>query len=289
MNLKSGLMKILKTGPGTSVQDLGRSNLSHWGIPISGVADQKSAGWVNHLLQNRKESAVLEISQPGLSLSFSDPTIICIAGASALVKLNGKETHPSGLIYPESGDVLDIGPFYTGARVYLGIKGGFQSEERLSSKSWYQGITSLEYAKKGTELPYLAVPSPFFPFYAKAKWNTSWFEKTELEVFPGPDWDLLSKQEKNLILTHRFTVSSLANRMAVQLQDLVPNSLPELPTNPVYPGTIQLTSGGKLLLLMKDAQVTGGYPRILQIEEESQWILAQKKPGDQLEFSLKRP
>jgi allophanate hydrolase subunit 2 len=48
--------------------------------------------------------------------------------------------------------------------------------------------------------------------------------------------------------------------MGIQLTELLENKLPELPTNPVFPGTVQLTSGGKLVILLQDAQVTGGYP-----------------------------
>ena len=75
--------------------------------------------------------------------------------------------------------------------------------------------------------------------------------------------------------------------MAIQLVELLPNSLPEMATAPVFPGTVQLTSGGKLIVLMKDAQVTGGYPRILQLEEQAISILAQKKPKEKIKFSLK--
>jgi allophanate hydrolase subunit 2 len=41
-----------------------------------------------------------------------------------------------------------------------------------------------------------------------------------------------------------------------------------------------------LIVLMRDAQVTGGYPRILQVENNSLSILSQKKPGDKIKFSL---
>jgi len=38
--------------------------------------------------------------------------------------------------------------------------------------------------------------------------------------------------------------------------------------------------------LMRDAGVTGGYPRILQLTEEGQSILAQKKLGESIRFQL---
>ena len=57
-------------------------------------------------------------------------------------------------------------------------------------------------------------------------------------------------------------------------------------TSGTLPGTVQLTPAGRMIILMKDGQTTGGYPRILQLSEESISVLAQKKYGDGLKFKL---
>jgi allophanate hydrolase subunit 2 len=57
-------------------------------------------------------------------------------------------------------------------------------------------------------------------------------------------------------------------------------------TSATLPGTVQLTPSGKLIVLMKDGQTTGGYPRILQLSDKSISILAQKKFGDNASFKL---
>jgi biotin-dependent carboxylase-like uncharacterized protein len=278
--------RVIRTGPGTSVQDFGRIGMAHWGIPVSGVMDKRSAEWANHLLQNPSHAAVLEISQPGFHITFSQPTAICLAGAVAKIQKNGKDTNPSGLISIEAGDEIEVGSFQMGARLYLAIKDGFQTETILHSKSWYEGITERAFIKRDQEIPYFT--SHQVPSFAvvKVKWNTEWYGIEELTAYAGPDWQYLSSELKEKILSQSFTVSTMANRMAVQMVEQIPNTFPDLPTNPVYPGTVQLTSGGKLLLLMRDAQVTGGYPRIMQLDEPSQCILAQKRPGQALSFKL---
>jgi len=58
-------------------------------------------------------------------------------------------------------------------------------------------------------------------------------------------------------------------------------------TSAVLAGTVQLTPSGRLIILMRDCQVTGGYPRILQLSEESINTLAQKTTGDSFSFVLK--
>jgi allophanate hydrolase subunit 2 len=46
-----------------------------------------------------------------------------------------------------------------------------------------------------------------------------------------------------------------------------------------------LTPSGKLIFLMRDCQITGGYPRILQVSEKSINHLSQKIFGEK--FRLK--
>ena len=74
--------------------------------------------------------------------------------------------------------------------------------------------------------------------------------------------------------------------MAYQLEDPLKNSLQPIITSLVLPGTIQLTPSGSLIILMRDCQTTGGYPRILQLSEASINRLAQKSTGDKVRFEL---
>lgn len=286
MSGEIGIATVLRTGPGASVQDLGRRGNSKFGVPSSGVLDLRSFRWINHLLQNQENDAVLEISQPGFSIQFDSVTLIALAGASANVKLNGQEIENSGLIFIKRNDILEIGAISYGARIYLGIRFGFKSEKVLGSRSFFEGLTSASQLSKGAKIPY----SPDFkstPVYnAKAKWSGEWYRTEKVLAYPGPDFSLLSDMLKEKLRNETFRISQFANRMGIQLHELLENDLSELPTNPVYPGTVQLTSGGKLIILLKDAQVTGGYPRILQVCEESQWVLAQKRPGDLIQFEL---
>lgn len=288
MNKEKGSALILRTGPGSSIQDQGRFLGSHYGIPSSGVMDQKSLRWVNHVLQNSPNDAVLEISSPGFTIQFDCTTLISIAGATSVVKVNSKEEGNPSLIGIQAGDILEIGGFITGSRIYLGIKGGFLSPLFLGSRSFFLPVTGQSMLKKGDILEYDSyIPFSKSPAQAKPRWSSSWLEEFEVKAFPGPDWNLLSPDQQEKIRKTEFHLSKLSNRMGIQLEELVENTLPEIPTNPVFPGTIQLTSGGKLLLLMRDAGVTGGYPRILQLPDESVSLLSQKSPGQSIRFIIK--
>ncbi|MDF2157632.1 biotin-dependent carboxyltransferase family protein [Algoriphagus sp. CAU 1675] len=283
----SAFVEILKCGPGTTVRDKGRLGFALYGVPMSGPADSLAFEWVNHLLKNDPNSAVIEISQPGLSLRFQQPTQIALAGAKAKININNHTVASFGLHQIQRDDILEIGAFSAGSLLYLGIHGGIQTEVVLGSRSFYPGITPLSFFKKGDQIPVkpLMIENKKTTF-SNVKWDVNRYASESIEVYPGPEWHLLTEWEKEQLIGKPLTVSSMKNAMAIQLEELLPNQLPEISTAPVYPGTVQLTSGGKLLCLMQDAQVTGGYPRVLQVTENSLGNLAQKKPGAIVKFEL---
>jgi allophanate hydrolase subunit 2 len=51
-------------------------------------------------------------------------------------------------------------------------------------------------------------------------------------------------------------------------------------------GTVQLTPSGKLIILMRDNQTCGGYPRVLQLNESAINKLSQKYMNNEIKFEL---
>lgn len=280
-------LNLIQTGPGTKIRDLGRTGLAQFGVPQSGPGDLEAFLWNNHLLKNSPGDAQLEIQQPGLKLQFEQACQICISGALSTIKLNGKNIACIGVIEIQEGDLLEIGKFLRGSLIYLGIRGGFQTQEILGSRSQLNGITDAASITKGAKIPFFTnLSNPVKTTYSHPKWDNSYLEKEEIRVYPGPEWYLLDSNAQNQLLSKDFHISSMKNTMAIQLEELVSNQILDILTAPVYPGTIQLTSGGKLLVLQQDAQVTGGYPRVLQIDEKDLRVIAQKAPGQKIRFQL---
>ena len=60
----------------------------------------------------------------------------------------------------------------------------------------------------------------------------------------------------------------------------------EMVSAPVIPGIIQIPASGNPIILMRDCQTIGGYPRIGIVEEEDLWRLGQVKAGDQIRFKF---
>ena len=108
---KMAQLKILKTGPGSTIQDLGRSKSTQFGVPRSGVADTISARWVNHILRNNEDFALLEICQPGFKVSFEAQTQVAWAGGKVDVFLNSEKLNSIQQLQISAYDQLEFGRF----------------------------------------------------------------------------------------------------------------------------------------------------------------------------------
>lgn len=279
------MIEVLKSGLMTSIQDHGRMNASRFGVPKSGAMDRGSMDLANMLLNNAKGSAVLEITFLGPELKFKKPLWICLTGADLSPVLNDNPLSMQHPILIDTDDVLRFGPPKYGIRTYLAVKGGFQSEVVMGSQSQYVPVTVSKGIQTGDLLVVNPTTSKLIPSEAHIRINHAKFQREILEVFPGPEYDGLNDDQKALIHDQFFTISGLNNRMAYQLEETIPNRLNPIITSHVLPGTVQLTPSGKMIILMRDAQTTGGYPRVLQLTEDSIDCLAQKFTKQKLRFT----
>jgi biotin-dependent carboxylase-like uncharacterized protein len=278
------MVKVLKTGFYDTIQDLGRTGCQEYGVPVSGVMDSYSAKLANALLNNDENDAVLEITMTGPMLQFNVPTVICVTGAHMSPKLNAISIKTNAAIGVLKGDVLSFGKLNYGFRSYLAVSGGFLTENSMSSRSMYQHITTQIRLHKNDELQILESNTVIKNANSSLKVQESHFTSKTMEVYKGSEFDTLSNTQKEKLFSKEFTISKINNRMAYQLEALLENSLKPIITSLVLPGTVQLTPSGKLIVLMKDCQTTGGYPRVLQLKDASIQELAQKFTGQIIRF-----
>ena len=277
---------IKKAGFYTSIQDLGRLNVAQYGVPRSGAMDGFSAKKANLLLNNPINAAVLEITMTGPALEFKCDTQIAVCGATFELFIDDKPISNAKAFQIEAGSVLRFGRLIEGFRAYIAVSGGFQSEIILESRSQYRGITAHSRLQNGSELQ-LLTPEDSTAARARVNFENQHLFSGHLVVYKGPEFEMLPQELQEKLFSQNFTLTPAGNRMAIPFKELLPNSLNGILTGPVLPGTVQLTPHGNLIALMKDCQVTGGYPRVLQVSEMGLCQLAQKKPGEQVAFELK--
>lgn len=280
------MVKVLKPGFYSSIQDFGRFNCQQYGVPYSGVMDRYSAGLANVVLGNAPDLAVIEMTMTGPTFQFECNAFICVAGAHMNPKVNDRLVEQNKPIEIHEGDVLSFGKFEKGIRGYLGVLGGFLSKEVLGSRSMYKGITKQNVLLKNDIIEINAKTSFSMNKHSLIKVKYDVFESHFIEVLKGPEFDLLTQEQQEFLTSNIFSVSKNNSRMAYQLEERLENALKPIITSPVLPGTVQLTPSGQLIVLMRDCQTTGGYPRVFQLKESSINILAQKFTGDAIQFRL---
>ena len=280
------MVKVLSPGFYSTIQDLGRFGFQDFGVPYSGAMDEKAARLANVLLGNNDCAAVLEQTMSGAELQFESKTCIAITGADMQPKLNSEPIEMNKIVAVSAGAVLSFGSLKQGFRSYIGVYGGFQTEVVMGSRSMYHAITSKIIIQKGDglQIPILEQELPLQ--HAHVKVDSSYLDSEVIEVFKGPEFEFLTKQQQERLFDLTFHVSKNNSRMAYQLEELFSNTLEPILTSGVLPGTVQLTPSGNLIILMKDCQSTGGYPRVLQLKDESLSVLAQKYTGASIKFNL---
>lgn len=266
-----------------SIQDLGRKGYAQFGVPTSGAMDRYSAKLANHLLGNSLDCAVLEITFGNCTFQFTKPTTICISGADFNAKLNSELITLNKVISIKKNDILSFSIKNYGIRTYVAVLGGFQSKKVLGSRSFYKGITSDFIFRRNDEVNYISSEEEKIHF-ASVKVNKNHFTTNIIHCFKGPEYELLSSLQKHQLLTTHFSISNDNSRMGYKLNEVVKNDFGSMLTSAVLAGTVQLTPSGKLIVLMQDCQITGGYPRILQLTEKSINQLAQKSTNDKFKF-----
>lgn len=281
---------IQRTGFYTTIQDKGRFGYANLGVPESGAMDRKAMLLANALVNNLEDEAVLEYTLVGPTIEFHCERHFVITGGITEAKLQHSPIENHTVYLARKGDILELKKVIKGCRGYLAIAGGIQTPEVLGSKSMFVPVTSTGNLHTITEIPVgMSMYGTSKGARIKAstpKDKTSYVFENVLNVYKGPEYDFLSSDLHKYIKKTSFTISKLWNRMAIQFEETIPHNTPSIHTGPVIPGTIQLTPSGRFMLLMKDCQVTGGYPRILQLSENGLMIMAQKKQGDKISFLL---
>ena len=275
------MIKVIQPGLFTTIQDGGRHGFRNIGIPTSGFMDQESAWAANKIVDNNRNESLFEITLTGPTLIFNVNCVISITGGDFNPLINNLPVNMYQPINICPGDILKLNNTINGARSYIAVSGGLNVKSLFGSKSFFINISDSYYLKKGDEIKVSKKSEKNFLKWNKLKFNLNRFMK----VLRGPEFDLLSTNSKKKLFENEFTIST-NNRMAYNLEEKLQVSIKSIISSPVLPGSVQLTPSGKIIILHRDCQTTGGYPRILQLDSNSLNNLSQLKSNDKIKFCL---
>ena len=273
------MITVLRSGPLTTVQDLGRPGYAHLGVPRSGALDVPALRRANALAGNPAGAAGLETTLLGCALRFEEAARIAVTGATAAVRVDQAPVDPArGAIEVPAGAVVDVGKATRGVRSYLGVRGGVAVDPVLGSRST-DTLSGLG-PPRLTDGMVLPVGPPTAGQPAELTEDASYGD-LELAVRLGPrdDWFVAAE-----LFSAAYRISPLSNRVGSRLAGtaLTRTRVGELPPEGVVLGAIQVPADGQPLIFLADHPTTGGYPVIGVVDDVTP--LAQARPGTTVRF-----
>lgn len=283
-------LRVIKPGLASTFQDLGRTGFQHLGVPANGAMDSDAHSLANLLVGNAAAEATLEVLLQGPTLCFQVGTVIALAGADLDAQVDGQPLAPLQAVRVRPGAVLAFGKRRWGARAYLAVHGGYRLPCTLGSLSTNSRAGYGGHA--GRPLQAGDVISIRSCFANPPRVHASgWQEHTSdapIRLMAGREWHLFSDAARQHLLGSAYRIGNDSERMGYRLGGpaLALQCPASLLSEPVSFGTVQVPPNGQPIILMADRQTTGGYPRIAQVISVDLPRLAQKLPGDTVEFSL---
>lgn len=278
-------LEAIKAGPQTTVQDLGRFGARHLGVCRAGAMDTLALIVANRLVGNPAGAPALEITLPPASFRLLRDGMLALTGADCQATLDGEPVWPGWRTPFRAGQVLQLRAPRLGMRAYLALDGGIALPPAMGSASTdlMAGFGGLDgrALRDGDRLP-LGAPLPIRP--RKGVWLPR--PGNQIRVCHGPEFGLLSKSARERLWHAPWQITPSSNRMGYRLSGpaLQLNAPLEMPSHGVLPGLIQLPPDGQPIVLMADAQATGGYPRLGMVASADLWQLGQARLGSQLHF-----
>ncbi|MGC9666910.1 biotin-dependent carboxyltransferase family protein [Planosporangium sp. 12N6] len=280
-----GVITVLRAGPLTTIQDLGRPGWAHLGVPVSGALDTPALRLANRLIGNPDGAAGLEITAAGCALRLARATTVALTGADAALTVAGRPAPVGAAVPVPAGAAVEVGPARYGVRSYLAVAGGVDVPAVLGSRSTdtLSGLGPRP-LRDGDELPLgepAGDPAPvdFVPVSVPRG-------DLVLRVRLGPRDDWFTDPTE--LFRHGYTIDVNSNRVGARLtgRGLTRAVAGELPSEGIVLGAVQVPANGQPLVFLADHPTTGGYPVVGVVDDADLPLLAQARPGDRVRFRL---
>jgi biotin-dependent carboxylase-like uncharacterized protein len=294
------VITVLAQGGSATVQDLGRQGALRWGVGTAGAMDSLALAGGNLLVGNDEDAAAIEIQVFPYEIRFERDCVFALTGADCGACLDGVPLLPWASAAATSGAVLrfelprpSLAP---AARAYLCVAGGIDVPLVLGSRS-----TQLRGAfggfegralKQGDCLPIgaaqeravapigtgLVPPALAMPLAVD--------ELPAIRVLPAAEYGRFTEASQKAFWDEPWKVTPQSDRYGFRLAgpNLAPKAAMEMRSHGIVPGVIQVPPGGQPIVQMRDAQPSGGYPKIGTVIEADLWRLGQAPIGSRLRF-----
>ncbi|KAB8313029.1 biotin-dependent carboxyltransferase family protein [Erwinia endophytica] len=280
------MLKIIRAGMSTTLQDAGRIGWRQYGVGVGGVLDAPAMETANLLVGNPRTSAVLEITLGQFCAEFTRDGWIALTGAGCHAALDNQPVWTGWRTAVKKGQRLTLKMPGRGMRSYLALDGGFAATAMLGSlstdvKAGFGGFAGRR-IEDGDNLPLGEAQQTF----SKPVGVRQLLFGNRVRAMIGPEYHQFSPESREIFWRTAWQINPQSNRMGYRLQGrpLTRVNQRDMLSHGLLPGVVQVPPNGQPIVLMADAQTTGGYPRIACVIEADLYHLAQIRLGEPVHF-----
>jgi biotin-dependent carboxylase-like uncharacterized protein len=290
----TSVLKVIQPGIHTTVQDLGRKGFQDAGVPVAGPLDRDSLRLANALVGNPLETAALELVLQGPALEVqADSVRVALAGCQGALEVGGEQarTVPAGQsVRLMRGETVRVAQLGDAACAYLAVEGGFDLTPVLGSVATYVrgGMGGLNGTplKRDMLLPLRQTQVEERPELGLTEAQDLAFD-APIRVVLGPQDDFFSEAGIATFLSGEYTVTPQSDRMGFRMDGpaLEHSKGYNIVSDGIVSGSIQVPGSGMPIVLLADAQTTGGYPKIATVISADLPVLGRRRPGRKVRFA----
>jgi 5-oxoprolinase (ATP-hydrolysing) subunit C len=284
-------LRVLRAGPGATIQDGGRHGYQRYGVTPAGPMDWVAFQTANSALGNDRVAAV-EVSIGGLEVICEGaPLALAFAGGAFLWRRDGVLLPNAARLLLKPGEILAARAGDSGAFAYLAVEGGFETPVTMGSRATHMrsamGGIEGRMLRAGDVLPAASTMRPDGASF-EAMIDATWLAcaPDPYRVVLGPQDDYFTLETLSAFFEGQFALTPVADRMAYRLTgpDIAHARGYDVVSDAIALGAIQIAGDKKPLVLMADRQPTGGYPKLGHVVRADIGRLAQMRPGETCHF-----
>jgi 5-oxoprolinase (ATP-hydrolysing) subunit C len=293
------MIEILSTSALATVQDLGREGALRWGVGTSGAMDPLALAAGNLLLGNDDAAAGIEVPVFPFRARFDADIAFAVTGADVDACLDDRPLLPWTAVQARAGQVLQLGlPRRGGAwpasRAYLCLAGGVAVPAVLGSRSTqlrgaFGGLDGRA-LRQGDRLGAGAAPAACIDGFGLMPPALTMPLQVDglpaMRVLPAAEYSHYTEASRAAFWAEPWKITAQSDRYGYRLdgRPLEPVATIEMRSHGIVPGVIQVPPGGQPIVQMRDAQPSGGYPKLGTVIEADLWRLGQVPVGSRVRF-----
>jgi len=282
--------EALQTGPLSTVQDAGRKGWRRFGVPWAGAMDGPALAVGNALVGNAGDEAAIEFAYVGGNWRLSGGACrVAVVGGGFEIEVDGRAMSPWCSFTLRDGAQLKIGPAADAVWGYIAVAGGVAGPRLLGSRSTHlrsrMGVNHGSRIEVGDKIT-ISQPNLFDGPERRVRAPTP-RQRGPIRVVLGPQEEFFTADAVRAFLGSGYRMSHRSDRMGCWLDGPAVTHARgyNIVSDGVVPGCVQVPGTGQPLVLLRDCQTVGGYPKIATIATADLPRFAQMmKPGTEVVF-----